>query len=176
MPLGTANGKGLELLPTARFTIKPSFAMERFTGDVAQMRFHYTTQVRIRYGETDAMGYVYYGNYPLFMEVGRNELMRSLGFPYGRMESEGVMMPVVEMYVKYGTPARYDDLLDITTGILDIRGASVVFGYRMTRVVDGVLVVWGSTTLAFVDKEKRTPVRAPRSVLARVEEAIARQK
>ena len=134
--------------------------MERFTGDVEQMRFHYTTQVRIRYGETDAMGYVYYGNYPLFMEVGRNELMRSLGFPY----------------VKYGTPARYDDLLDITTGILDIRGASVVFGYRMTRAVDGVLVVWGSTTLAFVDKEKRTPVRAPRSVLARVEEAIARQK
>ena len=86
--------------------------MERFTGDVEQMRFHYTTQVRIRYGETDAMGYVYYGNYPLFMEVGRNELMRSLGFPYGRMESEGVMMPVVEMYVKYGTPARYDDLLN----------------------------------------------------------------
>ncbi len=132
-----------------------------FDGNIELLRLTHTTQVRVRYGDTDAMGYVYYGNYPTFFEVGRNETMRALGFPYGRMENEGIMMPVVDMYVRYMTPSHYDDLLNVTTGILDLRGASIVFGYRITREADGATVVWGTTTLAFVDRETRKPIRPP---------------
>lgn len=136
-----------------------------YKGDTAMLKGAFTTQARVRYGETDAMGYVYYGNYPQFFEVGRNETMRSLGFTYGRMEDEGIMLPVVDMHIKYHTPARYDDLLNITSGILELRGASIVWGYRITRAKDGELIVWGTTTLAFVDSTTRRPIRPPQKIV-----------
>ncbi|PIE84584.1 MAG: thioesterase [Bacteroidia bacterium] len=136
-----------------------------FKGDTSVLRGAFTTQVRVRYGETDAMGYVYYGNYPLFFEVGRNETMRHLGFTYGRMEEEDIMLPVVDLQIKYHTPAHYDDVLNVTSGILELRGASVVWGYRITRAQDDELIVWGTTTLAFVDGATRRPIRTPQRII-----------
>ncbi len=128
-----------------------------------------TVNVRVRYGETDAMGYVYYGNYALYFEVGRNETMRSLGFPYGRIEEYGIMMPVVDMHLHYDSAAHYDDLLEITTGFLKLRAASLTFGYIIMRPADNTRIVYGTTTLAFVDRVTRRPVRAPQIVRERLE-------
>ncbi|HKK61861.1 MAG TPA: thioesterase family protein, partial [Bacteroidales bacterium] len=61
----------------------------------------YSTEIRVRYGETDTMGFVYYGNYPLYYEVGRTELMRSIGIPYSRLENKGIILPVVKMEASY---------------------------------------------------------------------------
>lgn len=134
---------------------------ESFDVDVARMRLVNTHTLRVRYGETDAMGYVYYGNYGLYFEVGRNECMRAGGFSYGRLEDEGVMMPVAEMHLRYCTAAHYDDLLDVTTGVVQYGGASLVFGYRILRQPTGELIVYGQTKMAFVDSVTRRPTRMP---------------
>src|ERR1700761_2513306 len=78
-----------------------------------------TTQVRVRYAETDQMNVVYYGNYAQYFEVGRVEAIRQLGFSYKDLEATGIIMPVVEFTAKYLRPARYDDLLTIRTTIQD---------------------------------------------------------
>jgi len=114
------------------------------------------------------MGYVYYGNYALYFEVGRNETMRALGFPYGRIEEYGVMMPVVDMQLHYNSAAHYDDLLEVTTGILALRAAAIQFGYIVERVSDHTRIVYGTTTLAFVDSATRRPVRTPEEVKQRI--------
>jgi acyl-CoA thioester hydrolase len=75
--------------------------------------FNYATKIRVRYGETDQMGYMYYGNYAEFFEVGRVEMLRSLGLTYSGMEASGIMMPVLELNCKYLKPARYDEEITI---------------------------------------------------------------
>ena len=80
--------------------------------------YSFETQLRVRYGETDQMGYLYYGNYAQFYEVGRVETMRSLGMSYKTLETDyGILMPVMSMQVRYVRPAFYDDLLTIKTTI-----------------------------------------------------------
>jgi len=78
------------------------------------------TQLRVRYAETDQMNYVYYGNYPQYFEVGRVEAIRQLGYTYKTMEAMGVIMPVVELHIKYLRPAHYDDLLTIRTSLREL--------------------------------------------------------
>ncbi len=75
--------------------------------------YSYQTKIRVRYGETDQMGYMYYGNYAELYEVGRVEMLRSLGMTYKSMEEDGIMMPVLEMRCKYIKPALYDDELTV---------------------------------------------------------------
>ncbi len=74
-----------------------------------------TTQVRVRYGETDQMGYLYYGYYALYYEVGRAEAIRQLGFTYKELEDMGIVMPVAELNAKYLRPALYDNLITVKT-------------------------------------------------------------
>jgi acyl-CoA thioester hydrolase len=76
-------------------------------------------QIRVRYAETDQMRFVYYGNYAQYFEVGRVEFLRSRGLSYKDLEAEGVMMPVVELNIKYKRPAKYDDLLTIRSQVED---------------------------------------------------------
>ena len=83
------------------------------------------TKIRIRYGETDQMGYVYYGNYAQFFEIGRVEMLRSLGVSYASMEKQGIMLPVVDFSVKYIKPAYYDDLITIRTMIEEIPSVKI---------------------------------------------------
>jgi acyl-CoA thioester hydrolase len=79
-----------------------------------------TTQIRVRYAETDQMNVVYYGNYAQYFEVGRVESIRQLGYTYKDMEHSGVIMPVVEMHVRYLRPATYDDLLTVKTTLREM--------------------------------------------------------
>ncbi len=73
------------------------------------------TKLRVRYGETDQMGYVYYGNYAEYFEVGRVEWLRNLGISYKSLEESKIMLPVLHLNINYLKPAKYDDLLTIIT-------------------------------------------------------------
>jgi len=127
--------------------------------------FQHETSVRVRYGETDQMGYVYYGDYAEYLEVGRVEALRSLGFPYRRLEEEGVMLPVRELRIMYHQPARYDDQLTIRTRIMTMPSVRIVFDYEVINEA-GVLLCEASTTLVFVDRLTMRPRRAPEALLA----------
>ena len=125
------------------------------------------TQIRVTYAETDAMGIVYYANYLRWLEVGRTELMRSLGIAYKEMEARGAFLPVSEVYCKYHASARYDDILIIETTVDFLRRASIQFSYRILRQSDGTLLITGSTLHAFVDREGKI-VKVPSALRAKL--------
>jgi len=125
------------------------------------------TQIRVTYAETDAMGIVYYANYLRWLEVGRTELMRSLGIAYKEMEARGAFLPVSEVYCKYHASARYDDILIIETTVDFLKRASIQFSYRILRQSDGTLLITGSTLHAFVDREGKI-VKVPSALRAKL--------
>jgi acyl-CoA thioester hydrolase len=131
--------------------------------------FVHDAELRVRYGETDRMGYVYYGFYAQFFEVGRVEAMRALGFPYKALEDRGVMLPVADLTIKYIKPAVYDDLLIVRTSIPELPGVKIRFDYELIRSGDGVLLTKGSTTLVFVDAKSGKPIRCPQDMLEAME-------
>ncbi len=122
--------------------------------------FTHETQIRIRYAETDQMGYVYYGNYASFYEVARTEMLRSTGISYKQLEEMGVMMPVTDLTCKYHHAARYDDLITIKTYVREKPMVRIRFEYEIFNE-EGLLLNTGSTQLVFVDMEKKRPCRAP---------------
>ena len=119
-----------------------------------------TTSFRVRYAETDQMGYVYYGNYAMFYEVGRAEALRKLGFTYRGLEDIGVMMPVLDLHCKFHKPALYDDLLTLKISIPEMPTVKMKFTYEITNE-NGELINYGETTLAFVNKSTGRPTRLP---------------
>ena len=113
-------------------------------------------QVRVRYAETDQMGYVYYGNYATYFEVARVETFRAIGFSYKEMEEDGVMMPVLEYKTKFIKPAYYDDLLTVKVIINDKPNIRIRFEYEVYNDA-GVLLNVSETTLVFVNKNTGKP-------------------
>jgi len=134
-----------------------------------------TTQIRARYGETDQMGFVYYGNYPLYFEVGRTEAMRHLGMTYKQMEEMGVYMPISKMEIKYFRPGRYDDLLTVKTIVSQMPSSRIVFDYEIYNE-QGTLLCKGYTELAFISSQTNRPVRAPEWFLKKIEEWMNEMK
>lgn len=118
------------------------------------------TKLRVRYGETDQMGYVYYGNYAQYYEVGRVELMRKLGMSYRDIEESGVMLPVLDFSIRYFKPAFYDEELTIITSIHEVPAVRITFHYQ-TRNASGALLNEGQTTLVFVNKSTNKPQACP---------------
>lgn len=123
-----------------------------------------STTVRVRYSETDQMGYVYYGNYAAYYEVGRVETLRKLGINYRDTEMEGVMLPVVDYKIRYFKPAHYDDELTIVTSLKKMPTSAVTFHFETYR--DEVLLNSGEVTLVFVSTETKRPVRCPEKIAA----------
>ncbi len=119
----------------------------------------FSTQVRVRYADTDAAGVAYYANYLVYFEVVRVELLRALGCPITEVETRGLQLPVVEARVRYLRPARLDDLLDVTLLMGCVGRASFEFDYEVTR--DGELLVTGWTRLACVDRGTGRAVALP---------------
>ena len=134
--------------------------------------YTFETSLRVRYGETDQMGYVYYGNYPLYYEVGRTEMLRSAGLTYRKMEEEGILMPVHSMNIKYIEPARYDDLLRLRLIIKELPTAKIHFYYELFNE-QSKLVNTGETILVFVDAKTRRPRRAPETLITALAEYFA---
>ena len=120
-----------------------------------------TTSLRVRYAETDQMRYVYYGNYPMYYEVGRAQLMREIGFSYRHMEEEiGVMMPVLDMNIQYKGPGLYDEELSIEVTVAEMPITRMRFDYRIFNE-NKKCINEGHTTLAFVNRATSRPVRIP---------------
>ncbi len=122
--------------------------------------FSHTTTLRVRYGETDQMGYCYYGNYAQYFEVGRVETLRQLGMSYKELEAKGYMLPVSDLQIKYLAPAYYDDLLSIETTITEMKGPRLFFDYTIKNE-KGQIISKASTTLIFVSKKNMRPVAPP---------------
>ncbi|MDX1629998.1 MAG: thioesterase family protein, partial [Fulvivirga sp.] len=120
----------------------------------------FQTEVRVRYADTDQMGYVYYGNYAAYFEIARVESLRSLGLTYKELEDAGVMMPVLENYSKFLAPATYDELLKIKTSIREKPGVKITFHYEIFNESDR-LIHQGRTLLAFVNMKTGRPCRPP---------------
>ncbi|MCJ8209554.1 acyl-CoA thioesterase [Mucilaginibacter sp. RS28] len=118
--------------------------------------FTHTTKIRVRYGETDQMGYMYYGNYAEFYEVGRVEMLRSLGLTYKSMEESGIMMPVLEMKCKYLKPARYDEEISVKVIMQKMPGVKIHFNYELYNE-SGALIHTGETLLVFVNMQTNRP-------------------
>ena len=120
-------------------------------------------ETRVTYADTDAMGIVYYSHYLRWFEMGRTELMRSLGLAYKEIENQGTYLPVSEVFCRYLVSAKYDDVLIIETSVDFLKRASIQFAYRILRKADAVHLVTGTTLHAFVDREGRI-VRVPSSL------------
>ena len=133
--------------------------------------FEHISSLRVRYGETDQMGYCYYGNYAQYFEVGRVEALREVGMSYKSLEENGVMLPVSDFHVSYKSPAKYDDLLLIHTSIIEIKGARIVFKYRILNE-EKVLIAEAETTLVFVSKETMRPISPPELFLSVINKFI----
>ncbi|WP_276088488.1 thioesterase family protein [Pedobacter sp. JY14-1] len=129
--------------------------------------YTHTTRIRVRYGETDQMGYVYYGNYAEYYEVGRVEMLRSLGMDYAGMERDGVMLPVLELNCKFIKPALYDQEITIVTTVNELPGVRIHFEYELFNNA-GDLINTGNTTLVFIDMAKNRPCPAPAEFMERL--------
>ncbi|MCC6252999.1 MAG: acyl-CoA thioesterase [Bacteroidia bacterium] len=129
--------------------------------------FESETYVRVRYAETDRMGYVYYGNYSEYYEVGRVEALRQLGMSYREMEDSGIMLPVLSFSIKYYKPAYYDDLLRVKTIIAELPKTRIKFIYQIYNA-NNVLLNEGETTLVFVKIQTGKPCMAPEAFLQKL--------
>jgi acyl-CoA thioester hydrolase len=123
------------------------------------------THIRVRYAETDSMKVAYNASYFVWFEVGRNEIMRDLGYPYAQLEAEGFFLPVIEAHCVYIKPIRYDDELELHSAFTEQNGARIRIEYKM--FCKTVLVATGYTVHAFTDHEGR-PARPPKKFLEKL--------
>ena len=121
-------------------------------------------KLRVRYSDTDQMGYVYYGRYASYYEVARVELFRSLGFSYKNLEEEGIGMPVIDMDTKYLLPIKYDEEIIIKTRIEELPSSKIIFYYDIFNKKNN-LANSAKTTLTFINLSSKKPVRIPKELL-----------
>ena len=119
------------------------------------------TKIRVRYADTDQMKFVYYAKYLEYFEQGRSDLLRQIGLPYPEIEKMGYLLPVIEAFVKYRQPARYDELLEVRTMLQEIPAARIRIGYEVARASDSMIIAEGYTVHSIVSADTGKAVRAP---------------
>lgn len=134
----------------------------------------FETQIRVEYHHTDQMGIVHHSNYVKFFEVARTEWLRAAGLTYAEMERRGVMMPIVDVHVKYRMPAYYDELIRVKAMVEQMPMARMTFNYEI-HGEDGREIASGSTTLGFIDSVTRRPQRAPQWLMEVLEREFNRE-
>lgn len=123
---------------------------------------------RVRYGETDQMGYLYYGNYAQYYEIGRAEMIRSLGLSYRAMEEEhNVLMPVMTLQCRYVRPALYDELITIRSTLRHLPQKTITFHMELFNE-KGKLVNGGSVKLCFIDAKTNKSIDTPSYLLEKL--------
>ncbi len=127
----------------------------------------HSTFIRVRYADTDRMGVVYNGNYFTYFEIGRTELMRSMGLAYSKCEELGYMLPLTEAKANYISPAFYDDELEINAELVYENKASIKFVYNILH--DRTLIAQGHTIHIFVNAGTMKPVKPPKIFIETVE-------
>lgn len=132
----------------------------------------YSHYLRSRYGETDRMGYVYYGRYLEYFEVARTEMIRSYGISYREMEENGIMLPVIHAELEYKQPVLYDEEIEIRVLIYDMPSVRLQTWYEVHSEDANGAHVRGEVSLCFMDAESRRPRRAPDTFLKNLEEQL----
>ncbi|MCF6269640.1 MAG: acyl-CoA thioesterase [Melioribacteraceae bacterium] len=128
----------------------------------------HTTTIRVRYADTDKMQFVYNGKYLEYFEVGRTELLRSMGLPYSEIEKGGHQLPLIEANLKYKKPAVYDDLLDVEASVSSPYSAKVHIEYRITHHETKELICEGYTSHVFINADSKRPTRPPKVYVEKV--------
>jgi acyl-CoA thioester hydrolase len=146
-------------------TISLNFKYILFSGE---MGYNNRFSFRVRYGETDQMGVVYHGNYAQYLEMGRVEWLRSLGFSYKQMEKDGIMLPVISLEMQFRKSATYDDLITVTTTLKNLPMVKIEFDYEIRNEQDELLVT-ANTVLAFIDMHSQKPIKCPQGILDQLE-------
>lgn len=124
----------------------------------------HNVEVRVRYGETDQMGVVYHGSYVPYFEIGRVEWLRNKGVSYKVLEESGVALPIVSMQLNYKKPARYDDLLMVTTKLRKYSGVKIEFDCEIRNELQELLTT-AHFILVFIDTKTGKPIVPPQYIL-----------
>ncbi|MEQ9280480.1 MAG: thioesterase family protein [Balneola sp.] len=132
----------------------------------------YTHTLRSRYGETDKMGYVYYGRYLEYFEVARTEMIRGFGLSYRELEENGVMLPVIHSELEYKIPVHYDVEMEIKVMVFDIPQVRLQTFYEVSTQAQKIPHVLGEVSLCFMDSVSRRPCRAPDEFLSKITKHI----
>jgi acyl-CoA thioester hydrolase len=119
------------------------------------MQHTHSTELRVRYAETDRMGVVYYANYLVWCEVGRVEFLRARGRSYAALEADGVGLAVSEATVRYLSPAKFDDLVRVETTLTSVRSRAITFDYLIAHAQTGTRLATARTSLVSIDREGR---------------------
>ena len=135
---------------------------------MSEKAFEY--QLRVRYGETDQMGFVYYGNYALYLEQARTEMLRSVGYTYKTMEEKGILLPVVNMNTRFVNSAKYDDLLTLKTIIKGKPNRKIIFETQIFNE-ENQLLNTSEVVLVFMDAEHKVTT-CPLNILTALEKYI----
>lgn len=134
--------------------------------------FTYKHQLRSRYGETDKMGYVYYGRYLEYFEEARTEMIRSLGIPYSKIEQQGYMLPVVHTSIDYKSPLYYDELITIRVYLFELPTVKLETYYKIFTGRNDKPHAIGQVTLCFMNEGTRKPCKAPEFFLDSLKESF----
>lgn len=125
------------------------------------------TSFKIRYAETDQMGYAHHGNYAQYFEIGRLELLHELGISYKKMEEEGLILPVYSINTRFIQPAKFDDTVRLRTILKEIPTARITFEYEIYNA-ENKKISTGETVLVFVDTQKNRPIKIPQNLLSKI--------
>ncbi len=132
----------------------------------------HTTDIRVRYADTDQMKFVYYAKYFEYFEQGRSDLLRDIGLPYPQIEAMGLFLPVIEAHAKYKKAARYDDLLHVVTYFREIPVARIRLEYEVFRDGEAEAIVEGYTVHTFLNAATGKPTRAPAQFVEAIEKEM----
>jgi len=127
----------------------------------------FSTNIRVRYGETDQMGVVYHGNYASYFEIARTEWLRNLGITYKELENKGIMLPVISLFFNFIKSAKYDDVLTITVILKKKPLVKIEFDYEIYNQNKEKISI-GNTVLAFMDMKTNKPMRCPDYILEKL--------
>lgn len=123
-----------------------------------------TTAIRVNYFDTDQMGVVWHGNYIKYFEIAREDLFRSAGIPYSKVEEMGIMMPIVDVSVQYKSPALYDQTVMAESRVSEMPKSTIRVDYTISSL-EGRIIATGHTTLAFINSSSRRPCRPPKELM-----------
>ncbi len=129
----------------------------------------FTTDIRVRYAETDGMKVVYHGNYLTYFEEARTNLFRTIGILYSEIEKTGIYLVVLEAHVKYRRSALYDDILHVKATLPELPSMKLTVNYQITRNTENEILIAGQTVHAFTNAQSGRPIRPPKEYMALME-------
>lgn len=132
---------------------------------MSELGISFSTDIRVRYAETDGMKVVYHGNYLTYFEEARTNLFRNIGVVYAEIEKSGIYLVVTEAHVKYRRSAQYDEIIQVKASLKEVPSIKITIEYEITRKSDGELLVTGQTSHTFTNALSGRPIRPPQEYM-----------